>query len=182
LIRPFIILEHAVDTTVHIATSFAVSGETAHASDGTLIYTSFSWAPKQPGDVAYDNIIYLNAFGAFDNYAPAARNIGGPLGITGLLFAANGLAGPAIGNRANHAYGGALGYQMFFSPALRRNLIFEMGGKVDNSPGGIDRVGAAVRYSQALGRHVFFEIGGFAVHQASIDNGFGLRTKLNVIF
>jgi hypothetical protein len=93
------------------------------------------------------------------------------------------LAGPAINNLANNtAYGGALGYQMFFSPALRRNLIFEVGGKVDNSSGGIDRFGAAVRYSQALGQRFFFEVGGFAVAQESIDDAVGLRTKLNVIF
>ena len=177
LIRPFIILEHSVDTTIRLANSSTPDPETASATDGTLLYSSFSWAPKRT-----DDIIYLNAFGALNNYAPAARNAGGPLGIVGLLFAGNGLAGPAINNRANKAYGGTLGYQMFFSPALRRNLIFEVGGKVDNSSGGIDRFGAAVRYSQALGQRFFFEVGGFAVAQESIDDAVGLRTKLNVIF
>ena len=147
------------------------------ATDGTLAYGSFSWAPKRT-----DDIIYLNAFATLDNYAPAARGSGGPLGIAGLLFAPNGLAGAAIDNQANEAYGGALGYQMFFSPALRRNLIFEVGGKLDNSPGGVDRVGVAVRYSQAVGKHVFFEVGGFAVEQESMDDAFGLRTKLSLIF
>jgi hypothetical protein len=181
LIRPFIILEHDVDTTIRVATSYTPDEETAKATDGTLLYASFSWAPKRT-----DDIIYLNAFGALDSYAPAARTPGGgggPLGIVGLLFAGNGLAGPAINNLANNtAYGGALGYQMFFSPALRRNLIFEVGGKVDNSSGGIDRFGVAVRYSQALGQHAFFEVGGFAVEQESIDDAFGLRTKLNIMF
>ena len=126
--------------------------------------------------------MYVNAFAGIDQYAPAARQAGGPLGLAGLLFAGNGLAGPAIGNKANDAYGGAIGYQMFFSPALRRNLIFELGGKKDGSEGGIDRVGGAVRYSQAIGRRTFFEIGGFLVGQESIDDAYGIRTKLSVIF
>ena len=175
--REFIILEHAVDTTVRLATSRAPDGETAQATDGTMLYTSFSWAPRGTVD-----IMYLNAFAANDNYAPAARAAGGPLGGTGLLFSPNGLGGPAINNRAKKAYGGTLGYQMFFSPALRRNLIFEIGGKVDNTAGGIDRFGAAVRYSQALGQHTFFEVGGFAVDQDTINEAYGLRTKINVIF
>jgi hypothetical protein len=180
LIHPFIILEHDVDTTIRVATSFARGDETAKATDGTLLYSSFSWAPKRT-----DDIMYANVFGALDDYAPAAREAGGgggPLNIVGLLFAGNGLAGPAISNQANTAYGGTLGYQMFFSPALRRNLVFEVGGKVDNSPGGVDGVGVATRYSQALGQHVFFEVGGFAVHQESIDNAYGVRTKLSLIF
>ena len=177
LIRPFIILEHAVDTTIRLAHSHTPDGTTAQADDGTLLYTSFSFAPKRT-----DDIVYLNLFAAANNYAPAARGRGGPLGITGLLFAGNGLAPPPINNRANEAVGGALGYQMFFSPALRRNLIFEVGGKVDDTTGGIDRLGTAVRYSQALGQHTFFEVGGFGVKQESIDEAFGLRTKINFIF
>ncbi len=177
MIRPFIILEHAVDTTIRLATSITPDRQTASATDGTLLYSSFSWAPKRT-----DDIIYLNVFGAHKNYAPAARGAGGPLGIVGLLFAGNGLAGPAINNRANKAYGGTLGYQMFFSPALRRNLIFEIGSKIDNSAGGIERYGAQVRYSQALGRHVLFEVGGFGVRQEAMKDSVGLRTKINVIF
>ncbi|HER26000.1 MAG TPA: hypothetical protein ENI69_02715, partial [Rhodospirillales bacterium] len=133
-IKPIIMFEHDVDTTIRIASSFTPDGETAQATDGTMLYTSFSWAPKKTVD-----LIYLNAFAANNDYAPAARAAGGPLGITGLLFAPNGLGGAAIGNAAKHTYGGALGYQMFFSPKLRRNLIFEIGGKVDNTTGGIDR-------------------------------------------
>lgn len=175
LIRAFTILGRSVDTTIHFATSLTPDDETAQATDGALLYSSFSWAPEKTSD-----IIYVNSFAAFDSYAPAARGSGGPLGITGLLFAGNGLAGAPISNRADHAYGGSLGYQKFFS--LRRNLILEVGGKVDNSRGGIKRGGAAVRYSQAIGQHVFFEIGGFVVEQESADVAFGVRTKISVAF
>jgi len=177
MVKPFIVFEHEIDSTTHLAYSHTPDAETAHATDGALFYTSLSWAPKGTVD-----IMYVNAFAGIDQYAPAARQAGGPLGLAGLLFAGNGLAGPAIGNKANDAYGGAIGYQMFFSPALRRNLIFELGGKKDGSEGGIDRVGGAVRYSQAIGRRTFFEIGGFLVGQESIDDAYGIRTKLSVIF
>ena len=176
-IHAFIILEHAVDTTFRVAHSLAPDDQTASATNGTLLYLSQSWAPKRT-----DNIVYLNTFVGFEDYAPAARSGGGPLGIAGLSFAGNGLAGGAINNRANEAYGGALGYQMFFSPALRRNLILEVGGKVEEAPGGTDRLSAAVRYSQAVGRQTFFEVGGFVVKQESINEAFGLRTKLSFIF
>ena len=177
LIRPFIILEHAVDATIRLAHSHTPDDSTAQASDGTLLYASFGFAPKQT-----DNIVYINGFAASNSYAPAARSAGGPLGITGLLFAPNGLAGPGIPNRADDTVGGAIGYQMFFSPKLRRNLIFEIGGKVEDAPNGVDRFGVAARYSQAFGQHLFFELGGFAVSQESLDEAFGLRTKVNVAF
>lgn len=173
----FIFMERAIDTQIHFAASLTPDQETAQATDGAMLFTSFSWAPKRT-----DDIMYVNLFGALDAYAPAARERGGPLGIMGLLFSGNGLAGAAINNRAIDSYGGTIGYQMFFSTALDRNLIFEIGGKADHSPGGIDRVGAAVRYSQAVNQHVFFEVGGFAVHQESIDEAYGIRTKINVIF
>ena len=175
--RPYILFEHDVDTTFHFAYSHTPDNETAHATKGGLVYSSFSWAPRGTVD-----IMYVNAFGAFDHYAAAARGAGGALGITGLMFAGNGLAGAPISNGSNDAYGGSMGYQMFFSGALRRNLIFEVGGKIDNSSGGINRGGAAVRYSQAIGEQVFFEVGAFAVSQESTDDKYGLRTKMNVIF
>ncbi|MDP6059294.1 MAG: hypothetical protein QGH33_10395, partial [Pirellulaceae bacterium] len=80
LIHPFIILEHAVDTTIRLANSHTPDQETAQATDGTLLYTSFSWAPKRT-----DDIMYLNAFATRKSYAPAARTAAGPLGIVGLL-------------------------------------------------------------------------------------------------
>jgi hypothetical protein len=174
--RAFIFLERSVDTKIHLASSFTPDQETAQATDGTLLYASFSWAPKRT-----DDIMYVNLFGATGAYAPASRERGGPLSLAGLLFSGNGLAGPAISNRANDTYGGAIGYQLIW-PALDRNLVFEIGGKEDNSPGGIDRFGAAVRYSQKLNQHTFFEVGGFAVKQDSIDEAYGIRTKLNIAF
>ena len=175
LIRAFTILGRTVDTTIHLAHSYTPDKETAQATDGTLLYSSFAWAPQNTSD-----IMYFNAFAAPDSYAPSARGSGGPLGITGLLFAGNGLAGAPISNKADHAYGGTLGYQKFFS--LRQNLVIEIGGKIDNSPGGLNRVGAAVRYSQAVGRNVFFEVGGFALEQETNGTAYGLRTKLNFTF
>jgi hypothetical protein len=174
-IRQYIIFDHAVDTTTRIAQSYAPDEETAHTSNGTLLYSSMAFAPKRT-----DNILYINSFGALNSYAPAAG--AAPLGIVGLLFSGNGLAGAAINSGGNDAYGGSVGYQMFFSGALRSNLIFEGGGKVDNTSGGVNRLGAQVRYSQAWGRHLLFEVGGFAVSQESANEAYGVRTKINVMF
>ena len=172
----YVILERAVDTKVHLSSSFTPDQETAQATDGTLLYTSFSWAPKRT-----DDIMYVNLFGAIGDYAPAARERGGPLGLTGLLFAPNGLAGPAINNGAKDSFGGSIGYQLIW-PTLDRNLVFEIGGKKDDSHGEVDRVGAAIRYAQKIHTHVFFEVGGFAVMQEDIDDAFGIRTKINIVF
>ncbi|MDP6474189.1 MAG: hypothetical protein QF894_04700 [Alphaproteobacteria bacterium] len=174
-IRQYIIFDHAVDTTTRIAQSYTPDEETAHTSNGTLLYSSMAFAPKRT-----DNILYINSFGALNSYAPAAG--AAPLGIVGLLFSGNGLAGAAINSGANDAYGGSIGYQMFFSGALRSNLIIEAGGKVDNTSGGVNRAGAQIRYSQAWGRRLFFEVGGYGVAQESMSEGYGIRTKINVIF
>ena len=52
------------------------------------------------------------------------------MGRTGILFAAVGLGryGAALGNRADNAVGGSLGYQMFFK-RTRQQLIVELGGR-----------------------------------------------------
>jgi hypothetical protein len=176
-VRQYILFDHAVDTTTRIAQSYTPDEETAFVSNGTLLYSSIAFAPKRT-----DNILYINTFGALNSYAPASRQAGGPLGIVGLLFSGNGLAGAAINNGGNDAYGGSIGYQMFFSGALRSNLIIEAGGKVDNTSGGVNRAGAQIRYSQAWGRRLFFEVGGYGVAQESMSEGYGIRTKINVIF
>jgi hypothetical protein len=108
----------------------------------------------------------------------------GPLALTGLLFAGNGLgAFTALSNQADESIGGSLGYQMFFSPALRRSLILEIGGRKDDSPDGFDAVGIVAKISQAIGRRVFISMDVFGVHQEGPrKTGYGLRSELNFIF
>ncbi|MBI2193257.1 MAG: hypothetical protein HYU36_14875 [Planctomycetes bacterium] len=177
VLRPIEVFDTYFETTFRVAKSVAID-ETAQSTDGTLLYSSVSWAP--PGT---DNIAYVDLFWAVDQYAPAARMMGGPLGRTGLLFSGNGLApGSPISNKAHDAYGGAVGYQILLPPRNRRHLIFEVGGKRDDSKGGFNAMGVGTRYSQAVGKHAFFNIDLFAVEQESRDNSYGLRTELGIRF
>jgi len=78
------------------------------------------------------NLIYANFFATAGDYTSAARSaqVAGPLERVGILFAplAASLAGSPIPGDANHAFGGALGYQMFFG--IRNQLTLELAGKV----------------------------------------------------
>jgi hypothetical protein len=177
-----LLLDTHFDTTFRIAGSLATDDETAAADDGAVLFGSIAWAPKTTDP--WDNIAYLNLFWAIDTYTSVSRTSGGPLGLTGLLFAGNGLgAFTPISNQADESYGGSLGYQIFFSPALRRNLILEIGGRRDDSSGGFNAFGGGAKISQAIGHHMFISLDVFGVHQAGArDNRFGLRSELNIIF
>lgn len=117
----------------HYNSSFRVLGssgsgaETEHNKDGVLLFTEISRAPH-----GTDDNVYLNGFWAIDNFRSASRgpDAGGPLGPTGVLFASVGLGRyrAALDSRADDAYGGALGYQMFFANN-RRQLLLELGGR-----------------------------------------------------
>ncbi len=170
------------DTTFRIAGSHATDNDTALADDGVVLFSSIAWAPKTTDP--WDNIAYLNLFWAIDTYTSASRGAGGPLGLTGLLFAGNGLgAFTPLSNQADESFGGSLGYQIFFSPALRRNLILEIGGRKDNSPGGFDAFGIGAKISQAIGHHVFISLDLFGVHQEGArDARYGFRSELNIVF
>jgi hypothetical protein len=176
--HPTVLFGTYLNTTFRVATSVAVDEETAQVTEGTLLYSSISGAPKGTHD-----IVYFDAFWAIDNYAPASRTMGGPLGRVGLLFSGNGLAaGSPISNRANDSYGGAFGYQKFFSSTHRRNLILEMGGRVDDSPTGFNAFGITARLTQAIRRHTFVSVDVFAVRQEARDNSYGLRSELTFKF
>jgi hypothetical protein len=177
-----LLLNTHFDTTFRIAGSVATDDETALADDGAVLFSSIAWAPKTTDP--WDNIAYLNLFWAIDNYKSVSRKTGGPLGLTGLLFAGNELgAFTPISNQADESFGGSLGYQIFFSPALRRHLILEIGGRKDDSPGGFNALGIGAKISQAIGQHTFVSMDLFGVHQGGTrDTRYGLRSELNIIF
>ena len=115
-----------INTAFRINTSTALDAKGTSIDDGALLLAEIS--RTMPGS---NNIIYANIFGVVGNYTSAARSsqVAGPLERVGILFSplAAGLAGSPIPSDANHAYGGAIGYQMFFGP--RRQLTLELGGK-----------------------------------------------------
>ena len=117
----------ALNTTFRINTSTALDGTGTAVDNGTLFLAEFS--RTMPGST---NLLYANFFATAGDYTSAARSgqVGGPLERVGILFAplAASLAGSPIPGDANHAFGGALGYQMFFG--IRNQLTLEIGGKV----------------------------------------------------
>lgn len=133
------------------------------------------------------NIAYLNAFWGIDDYSSAARggDRGGPLGQTGILFAAQGLGsyGAPLGNRANDAVGLALGYQIFLG-TTDRQLVFEFGGRVgtrtpdffaSNQP---DEIATAVRYQMKLNQHLVLVLDAFIGQPEDRDTAYGFRSEL----
>jgi hypothetical protein len=150
--------------------------ETEVVSDGGLLFGEVSWSPYH----THDNV-YVNAFWGIDRFSSAARGpaTGGPLGRTGILFAAVGLGryGAALGNRADESVGAAVGYQKLLDGG-RRQWIAEAGfiedTEDDNERGA---VAVAGRYQQAFGRHVVLRLDGFLSDQDHDDMGNGLRVE-----
>ena len=139
--------------TMRVLGSFPVGDETFGNRQGVLIHNQFSWTPHHS-----HNHIYINAFASINEFRSAARGpaAGGPLGRTGILFAAVGLGryGAALGNVADNAVGASAGYQMFFANT-RKQLIIEAGGRYtydEDTLNARDAVALAARYQMAVGK------------------------------
>jgi hypothetical protein len=145
-----------VNTALRATGSLPIDGESAQVGRGALLFGEVSWTPPKVHD-----LLYLNAFWGIGDFTSAARapDAGGPLGRTGILFAASGLGSlPApLGNDAKRAAGGALGYQMFLG-GIRRQLVFELGGRRDTLGEDGWAIGAAARFQQAVGQHHVLQI------------------------
>src|SRR5579871_2176268 len=117
----------AINTTFRVNTSSALDGTGTAVDNGALFMAEVSRTVTGSND-----LIYANFFGTAGNYTSAARSgqVPGPLERIGILFSplAASLAGSPIPGDANHAFGGALGYQMFFG--IRNQLTLEIAGKV----------------------------------------------------
>lgn len=158
------------NNTFRVVGSYPVSDETPFNRKGLLALNQLGWTP--PGHS--HNWVYINAFGSIGQYRSAARSpaAGGPLGRTGVLFAAVGLGryGAALGNRADNAVGGSIGYQMFFDHH-RKQLLLEGGGRYtydkDNALGARDAAAIGARYQMAAGRRFVIELSGFGSYTLS---------------
>ncbi len=170
----------ALNTTIRYIGSTALQKKTPQSDDGQLFFGEVSWTPHYS-----HNLLYANGFWGVDNFTSAARDptAGGPLGRTGILFASRNIASfPApLRNRADEAFGLAVGYQMFFNHT-RRQVILEGGGRRDETVGGFDSLGFACRFQEAIGRRVVFQIDGFVTGQEDRHVGYGLRSELTVKF
>jgi len=142
------------NSTFRVLASFPVGDETPFNSSGVLLHEQFSWTPLHSED-----FWYISAFAGIAKYRSATRgpSAGGPLGQTGILFAAPGIGsiGAALGNNADNAVGGALGRQ-FFLNRTRSQLVFELAGRTSTDPDvvGGDFAGLGARFQSAIGRRL----------------------------
>lgn len=94
---------------------------------GTLVFLSASTAPR-----GTHNHLYVNGFTVSGQVLSTSRSpeSGGILGSVGISFAGNGLGRypSPLSGVAEDAWGGALGYQMFFHHA-RQQVLLELAGR-----------------------------------------------------
>lgn len=160
--------------------SIPLDGSSPFIDGGFTQLVEISWTPHHS-----DNLVYLNAFWGIDQFTSAARNrdTGGPLGRVGILFDAIGLGryGSPLSNDVDESVGAALGYQWFLG-GPRRQLIAEIGGRIDTD--GQDRGQAAlgVRFQQAVGRRIILQPDLFGAVEEGGDQGFGARLEVLIKF
>ncbi len=170
-----------LNTAFRMLGSYALDDKTPEISDGHLLFGEVSWTPPHTHDLAY-----INGFWGIDEFSSAARgpDTGGPLGRTGILFAAVGLGryGAALGNRADDAVGAGVGYQMFLDKKNRRQLIFELGGRTSTTDDDEGRIAVGGRYQQAIGQHKILRFDLFGALPEEGDESWGARVELQIKF
>ncbi len=175
-----------INSTTRVNASWALDRETPAVSTGVLLFQQFSTTLPSSKDVAY-----LNAFWGIGNYSSAARgnDRGGPLGQTGILFAAQGLGsyGAPLGNRANDAIGAAIGYQKFLGSSDRQ-LTLEIGGRIATETPDFfaasqpDNFAAAARYQMKLNQHSVLIFDSFVGFPEDRSTAYGFRSELLLKF
>lgn len=158
------------NNTFRVLASFPIGDETPFNTSGFLIHDQFSWTSLHSL-----NLWYISAFAGIDQFRSASRgpSAGGPLGQTGILFAAPGIGrlGAPLGGSADNSAGGAIGRQMFFD-ATRKQLVFEVGGRFDTSSEstGVNLAGAGARFQAAMGRRFVFVVDGIGAWDLDESN------------
>lgn len=171
-----------INSTLRANFSWALDRETAAIGTGTILSSQISRTMNHNDDIAY-----LNSFWSIDNFTSAARDpaVGGPLGVTGLLYEAVGLGGygSGLGNaNPNGAVGFSVGYQHFFDDEKKRQLVTEIGGRWHTQGVARDAYALGLRYQQALNQHVIFRVDGFIGQYDDHQTGQGLRCELSYRF
>ncbi len=168
------------NNTFRVVGSYPVGDETPFNRAGVLVLNQFGFTPHHTYNWAY-----INLFGGVGQFRSAARGpaTGGPLGQAGLLFSAVGIGrfGAALGNQADKAVGGGIGYQMFFGKTRRQQLIIEAGGRYTYADDVVkqDIVGGTAQFSFAVGRRGTIILGGFGAYDLNASQpNFGARTEL----
>lgn len=180
-IQRFYGAHNTYNTSLHVLASFPTNGVTPFADQGELLFAQTSWTPHHTED-----LIYVNAFWAIDQFTGPARGqlFGGPLGQTGILFAAPALgrAGTPINNATNNVAGASLGYQFQFDET-RQQLIWEVGGRKEtNGPVNQGVIVTGMRYQKAFGRHFIGIVDGFVGKPEGMNVTTGARAELLIKF
>lgn len=170
-----VVFNQTVNSSLRANVSQALDDESVDVRDGALLFGEFSVTPH-----GTDNLLYTNLFWGIDDYSSAARSetAGGPLGGTGVLFAAVGLGryGSPLSNDPENAVGSAVGYQMLFNQE-RTQLILETGGRLGTDGGERDAAAVGLRIQQALGNRFVIRADAFASAQEGRGPGAGVRTE-----
>lgn len=170
-----------INSVLRVVQSVGVERESVRVRTGTLLFSEMSYTPSYGHD-----LVYLNGFWGIDDFTSAVRapTAGGPLGRTGIMFAAVGLGryGAPLSNQAQRAAGGSLGYQMFFGELRRRQLILEVGGRNSTDGTSPSAVATGLRYQQAFGRRLVMVVDAFGGIRESSKEPFGGRLEFLVKF
>ena len=174
--------DHTFNTSFHVLGSIPTDGDPSPvAENGVLLFSQISHTPHHTHDLAY-----LNAFWAIDDFTSASRSpdFGGPLGLTGITFAAAGLGrfGAPLSNQASQAFGGGVGYQFVFDDT-RQQLIVELGARKDTNRIDEGEAALAARYQVALWQHFILRLDGFVGAREGVDDPTGgARAEILVKF
>ncbi len=177
-IRRHYLHHNTYNTSLHLLASYPISGRTAYADQGELLFAQTSWTPH-----CTEDLIYLNGFWAIDQFTSPARGplAGNALGQTGVLYSAPGIGnldaplGPLTDNRA----GGSLGYQLFYDHT-RQQVIFEIGGHKETKGEHSGALGAAVRWQRAIGQRYILLLDGYTAKRESQNTIPGFRAELRI--
>ncbi len=164
------------NTTFRVLGSMPTSTETEHNKAGLLFLSQISWTRK-----GSENFMYINGFGGIGSFRSASRDplTGGPLVPVGTLYSSVGLGrySEALSSHADNAFGGAIGYQMFFA-ATRKQLLVELGGRYSTKEGQ-RAFGSGASYKAAIGRRGVFRIDAFALYNTNQILQPGSKSKFN---
>lgn len=168
------------NTAFRANASIATENDGPNMDDGVLLFSEISRTVT-----ASENIVYADAFWGIGKYSSAARdrNVGGPLGRTGILFAAPlaSLSGPPLSNRADKVVGAAIGYQMFFNHE-RTQLTLELGGRKDTDRIGAGAVAFGGQLLHALDNRTSVQVDAFVSGNEHRRVGTGIRAELRTRF
>lgn len=168
--------ENVYNSSFHALASFPTEGETVASGQGVLLFGQSSWTPHHTND-----LVYLNGFWAIDQFTSPARGplMGGPLGQTGILFAAPGLGrfGAPISNQASRAAGGSLGYQLFFDHT-EQQVVIEVGGRKSTDGRDDGALGTGTRWQKKLDQHWILIVDAFLTKREGFRVTPGTRIEL----